>query len=129
MSCHLTLSTQHQTQPCRNINQIIILFSLSHELSIKINGERKDLDAHIAIINHGDIYEIENATHLVQLSIPIFYFYIEDTSFFNVTLTDIYCNQVTTSKHYYFNFYNKIRKIILTNKCALKSSKHYIKKQ
>lgn len=82
MSCHLTLSTQHQTQPCRNINQIIILFSLSHELSIKINGERKDLDAHIAIINHGDIYEIENATHLVQLSIPIFYFYIEDTSFF-----------------------------------------------
>lgn len=82
MSCHLTLFTQHQTQPCRNINQIIILFSLSHELSIKINGEIKDLDAHIAIINHGDIYEIENATHLVQLSIPIFYFYIEDTSFF-----------------------------------------------
>lgn len=82
MSCHLSLFTQHQTQPCRNINQIIILFSLSHELRIKINGELKDLDAHIAIINHGDIYEIKNATHLVQLNIPIFYFYIEDTSFF-----------------------------------------------
>ena len=59
MSCHLSLFTQHQTQPCRNINQIIILFSLSHELRIKINGELKDLDAHIAIINHGDIYEIK----------------------------------------------------------------------
>lgn len=82
MTCNLNLFHQYSTKPFRNINKVIILFSLTNDLNIKINGEVKDLDAHIAIINHGDIFEVENAHNIVQLMIPIFYFYVEDDDFF-----------------------------------------------
>lgn len=82
MTCNLNLFHQYSTKPFRNINKVIILFSLTNDLNIKINGEVKDLDAHIAIINHGDIFEVENAHNIVQLTIPIFYFYVEDDDFF-----------------------------------------------
>ena len=41
--------------PTRNINRIILMFSLTNHLEITINGETKDLDNHIAIINQADI--------------------------------------------------------------------------
>ena len=40
----------------RNINRIILMFSLTNHLEITINGETKDLDNHIAIINQADIF-------------------------------------------------------------------------
>ena len=58
------------------------MFSLTNDLKITINGETKDLDNHIAIINQTDIYYVNQSSNLVTLSIPVFYFYNEDNQFF-----------------------------------------------
>lgn len=68
--------------PTRNINRIILMFSLTNHLEITINGETKDLDNHIAIINQADIFYVNQSSNLVMLSIPVFYFYSEDENFF-----------------------------------------------
>ena len=110
MTCNLNLFHQYSTKPFRNINKVIILFSLTNDLNIKINGEVKDLDAHIAIINHGDIFEVENAHNIVQLTIPIFYFYVEDDDFSSAISIDIYYNLVVISKRLFYKLYNNIQR-------------------
>ena len=83
MSNSLLLHEHLTTAPSRNINYIIIYFSLTNELTITINGEKNDIHNHIAIVNQGDLFNIDHAKDLIELKIPIAYFYIEDNDFFN----------------------------------------------
>ena len=53
MSNSLLLHEHLTTAPSRNINYIIIYFSLTNELTITINGEKNDIHNHIAIVNQG----------------------------------------------------------------------------
>ena len=54
MTCHLNIYQQYHSPPTRNINRIILMFSLTNHLEITINGETKDLDNHIAIIGRAE---------------------------------------------------------------------------
>ncbi|HDH4837384.1 TPA: AraC family transcriptional regulator Rsp, partial [Staphylococcus aureus] len=67
----------------RNINNIMVLFSLTSKLNITINGETKDVSNYIILINHGDIYNINHGENIIELMIPVFYFYQQDDDFFN----------------------------------------------
>ncbi|MBJ6210942.1 AraC family transcriptional regulator Rsp, partial [Staphylococcus aureus] len=71
------------TIPSRNINNIMVLFSLTSKLNITINGETKDVSNYIILINHGDIYNINHGENIIELMIPVFYFYQQDDDFFN----------------------------------------------
>ncbi|SUM68904.1 transcription regulatory protein [Staphylococcus saccharolyticus] len=51
MTCHLNIYKQYHSPPTRNINRIILMFSLTNKLELTINGVTKDLGNHIAIIN------------------------------------------------------------------------------
>ncbi|TES15472.1 AraC family transcriptional regulator Rsp, partial [Staphylococcus epidermidis] len=82
MTCFLNIYKEYHSPPERNINRIILMFSLTNDLKITINGETKDLGNHIAIINQSDIYFINSASNLVLLSIPVIYFYSKDNKFF-----------------------------------------------
>ncbi len=79
LKIHHTLSTI----PSRNINNIMVLFSLTSKLNITINGETKDVSNYIILINHGDIYNINHGENIIELMIPVFYFYQQDDDFFN----------------------------------------------
>ncbi|UDI77594.1 AraC family transcriptional regulator Rsp [Staphylococcus taiwanensis] len=83
MSSNLQLYNRFTTTPTRNINYVILYFSLTNELTITINGVTKELYNHIAIINQGDLFNIDDSHHLIELKIPIAYFYLEDSDFFN----------------------------------------------
>ncbi|MGA4514835.1 AraC family transcriptional regulator Rsp [Staphylococcus caledonicus] len=83
MNSTLFLHKHITTIPTRNITDVILFFSLTNELTISINGETKDVHNHIAIINQGDFYHIKSAKNLVELKIPVIYFYLEDSDFFN----------------------------------------------
>ncbi|MCW1282044.1 AraC family transcriptional regulator Rsp, partial [Staphylococcus aureus] len=50
---------------------------------ITINGETKDVSNYIILINHGDIYNINHGENIIELMIPVFYFYQQDDDFFN----------------------------------------------
>ncbi|MBJ6188069.1 AraC family transcriptional regulator Rsp, partial [Staphylococcus aureus] len=65
------------------INNIMVLFSLTSKLNITINGETKDVSNYIILINHGDIYNINHGENIIELMIPVFYFYQQDDDFFN----------------------------------------------
>lgn len=65
----------------RNINHVLILFSLTNELEMTINGKYHQLSNHIAIINQGDLYQINKGRNLIELKIPMAYFYLEDAAF------------------------------------------------
>lgn len=82
MSCYLNIYKQYHSPPTRNINRIILMFSLTNDLKLTINGETKDLDNHLAIINQADIYYVNQSSNLLMLSIPVFYFFNEDDNFF-----------------------------------------------
>lgn len=103
MTCLLNIYKHHHSPPTRNINRIILMFSLTNDLKITINGETKDLDNHIAIINQTDIYYVNQSSNLVTLSIPVFIFIMKIINSLNVTLTDIYCNQVVSLKILFYN--------------------------
>ncbi|HDJ6067306.1 TPA: AraC family transcriptional regulator Rsp, partial [Staphylococcus aureus] len=60
-----------------------VLFSLTSKLNITINGETKDVSNYIILINHGDIYNINHGENIIELMIPVFYFYQQDDDFFN----------------------------------------------
>ncbi len=70
MSNSLLLHEHLTTAPSRNINYIIIYFSLTNELTITINGEKNDIHNHIAIVNQGDLFNIDHAKDLIELKIP-----------------------------------------------------------
>ncbi|HAR6889881.1 TPA: AraC family transcriptional regulator Rsp, partial [Staphylococcus aureus] len=53
------------------------------KLNITINGETKDVSNYIILINHGDIYNINHGENIIELMIPVFYFYQQDDDFFN----------------------------------------------
>lgn len=46
-------------------------------------GETKDVSNYIILINHGDIYNINHGENIIELMIPVFYFYQQDDDFFN----------------------------------------------
>ena len=79
--------------PTRNINRIILMFSLTNHLEITINGETKDLDNHIAIINQADIFvnQINPRTWLCSLFL-YFISIVRMKISSNVILIDIYFN-------------------------------------
>ncbi len=83
MSNSLRLHEHLTTAPLRNINYVILYFSLTNELTMTINGSKMEIHNHIAIVNQGDLYNINHANDLIELKIPIAYFYIEDNDFFN----------------------------------------------
>ncbi|MBE2132875.1 AraC family transcriptional regulator Rsp [Staphylococcus argenteus] len=83
MTCQLKIHHTLSTVPSRNINQIMVLFSLTNKLNITINGETKDVSNYIILINHGDIYNINHGENIIELKIPVFYFYQQDEDFFN----------------------------------------------
>lgn len=83
MTCQLKIHHTLSTIPSRNINNIMVLFSLTSKLNITINGETKDVSNYIILINHGDIYNINHGENIIELMIPIFYFYQQDDDFFN----------------------------------------------
>ncbi|HHO6225749.1 TPA: AraC family transcriptional regulator Rsp, partial [Staphylococcus aureus] len=56
---------------------------LTSKLNITINGETKDVSNYIILINHGDIYNINHGENIIELMIPVFYFYQQDDDFFN----------------------------------------------
>ncbi|HGZ9786679.1 TPA: AraC family transcriptional regulator Rsp, partial [Staphylococcus aureus] len=45
--------------------------------------ETKDVSNYIILINHGDIYNINHGENIIELMIPVFYFYQQDDDFFN----------------------------------------------
>lgn len=81
MTCQLKIHHTLSTIPSRNINKV--LFSLTSKLNITINGETKDVSNYIILINHGDIYNINHGENIIELMIPVFYFYQQDDDFFN----------------------------------------------
>ena len=81
MTCFLNIYKRISFSPERNINRIILMFSLTNDLKITINGETKDLGNHIAIINQSDIYFINSASNLVLLSIQLFIFIVKIINF------------------------------------------------
>ncbi|HBG9602080.1 AraC family transcriptional regulator Rsp [Staphylococcus aureus] len=83
MTCQLKIHHTLSTIPSRNINNIMALFSLTSKLNITINGETKDVSNYIILINHGDIYNINHGENIIELMIPVFYFYQQDDDFFN----------------------------------------------
>ncbi|HHE5933294.1 TPA: AraC family transcriptional regulator Rsp [Staphylococcus aureus] len=83
MTCQLKIHHTLSTIPSRNINIIMVLFSLTSKLNITINGETKDVSNYIILINHGDIYNINHGENIIELMIPVFYFYQQDDDFFN----------------------------------------------
>ncbi|MDN4125056.1 AraC family transcriptional regulator Rsp [Staphylococcus aureus] len=83
MTCQLKIHHTFSTIPSRNINNIMVLFSLTSKLNITINGETKDVSNYIILINHGDIYNINHGENIIELMIPVFYFYQQDDDFFN----------------------------------------------
>ncbi|HDC6165068.1 TPA: AraC family transcriptional regulator Rsp [Staphylococcus aureus] len=83
MTCQLKIHHTLLTIPSRNINNIMVLFSLTSKLNITINGETKDVSNYIILINHGDIYNINHGENIIELMIPVFYFYQQDDDFFN----------------------------------------------
>ncbi|MFT1893116.1 AraC family transcriptional regulator Rsp [Staphylococcus aureus] len=83
MTCQLKIHHTLSTIPSRNINNIMVLFSLTSKLNITINGETKDVSNYIILINHGDIYNINHGENIIELMIPVFYFYQPDDDFFN----------------------------------------------
>ncbi|MBR9629932.1 AraC family transcriptional regulator Rsp [Staphylococcus aureus] len=83
MTCQLKIHHTLSTIPSRNINNIMVLFSLTIKLNITINGETKDVSNYIILINHGDIYNINHGENIIELMIPVFYFYQQDDDFFN----------------------------------------------
>ncbi|HHO6020705.1 TPA: AraC family transcriptional regulator Rsp [Staphylococcus aureus] len=83
MTCQLKIHHTLSTIPRRNINNIMVLFSLTSKLNITINGETKDVSNYIILINHGDIYNINHGENIIELMIPVFYFYQQDDDFFN----------------------------------------------
>ncbi|HEI7927152.1 TPA: AraC family transcriptional regulator Rsp [Staphylococcus aureus] len=83
MTCQLKIHHTLSTRPSRNINNIMVLFSLTSKLNITINGETKDVSNYIILINHGDIYNINHGENIIELMIPVFYFYQQDDDFFN----------------------------------------------
>ncbi|MBU7670963.1 AraC family transcriptional regulator Rsp [Staphylococcus aureus] len=83
MTCQLKIHHTLSTIPSRNINNIMVLFSLTSKLNITINGETKDASNYIILINHGDIYNINHGENIIELMIPVFYFYQQDDDFFN----------------------------------------------
>ena len=85
------------SMPRRNINHVLTLFSLTNELEMTINGKYHQLSNHIAIINQGDLYQINKGRNLIELKIPMAYFYLEDATFLIATLMHISCNQVILS--------------------------------
>lgn len=86
MTCRLQIHHSLTTRPQRNINQIVILFSLTNQLNLTLNGQTKEANNHIMLINHADIYHINSSQNLVELTIPLFYFYQQHREFFNVYL-------------------------------------------
>lgn len=80
MTCQLKIHHTLSTIPSRNINNIMVLFSLTSKLNITINGE---VSNYIILINHGDIYNINHGENIIELMIPVFYFYQQDDDFFN----------------------------------------------
>lgn len=83
MTCQLKIHHTLSTIPSRNINNIMVLFSLTSKLNITINGETKYVSNYIILINHGDIYNINHGENIIELMIPVFYFYQQDDDFFN----------------------------------------------
>ncbi|HHB0220040.1 TPA: AraC family transcriptional regulator Rsp [Staphylococcus aureus] len=83
MTCQLKIHHTLSTIPSRNINNIMVIFSLTSKLNITINGETKDVSNYIILINHGDIYNINHGENIIELMIPVFYFYQQDDDFFN----------------------------------------------
>ncbi|HCY0447339.1 TPA: AraC family transcriptional regulator Rsp [Staphylococcus aureus] len=83
MTCQLKIHHTLSTIPSRNINNIMVLFSLTSKPNITINGETKDVSNYIILINHGDIYNINHGENIIELMIPVFYFYQQDDDFFN----------------------------------------------
>ncbi|MFH6035292.1 AraC family transcriptional regulator Rsp [Staphylococcus aureus] len=83
MTCQLKIHHTLSTIPSRNINNIMVLFSLTSKLNITINGETKDVSNYIILINHGDIYNINHGENIIELMIPVFYFYQQGDDFFN----------------------------------------------
>ncbi|HHP5373058.1 TPA: AraC family transcriptional regulator Rsp [Staphylococcus aureus] len=83
MTCQFKIHHTLSTIPSRNINNIMVLFSLTSKLNITINGETKDVSNYIILINHGDIYNINHGENIIELMIPVFYFYQQDDDFFN----------------------------------------------
>lgn len=83
MTCQLKIHHTLSTIPSRNIDNIMVLFSLTSKLNITINGETKDVSNYIILINHGDIYNINHGENIIELMIPVFYFYQQDDDFFN----------------------------------------------
>lgn len=47
MTCQLKIHHTLSTIPSRNINNIMVLFSLTSKLNITINGETKDVSNYI----------------------------------------------------------------------------------
>ena len=74
MTCQLKIHHTLSTIPSRNINNIMVLFSLTSKLNITINGETKDVSNYIILINHGDIYNINHGENIIELMIPVFIF-------------------------------------------------------
>ncbi|MFZ8094236.1 AraC family transcriptional regulator Rsp [Staphylococcus aureus] len=83
MTCQLKIHHTLSTIPSRNINNIMVLFSLTSKLNITINGETKDVSNYIILITHGDIYNFNHGENIIELMIPVFYFYQQDDDFFN----------------------------------------------
>ena len=84
MSSTLFLHENITSMPRRNINHVLILFSLTNELEMTINGKHHPLSNHIAIINQGDLYQINKGRNLIELKIPMAYFYLEDSAFYQI---------------------------------------------
>ncbi|PTI73527.1 AraC family transcriptional regulator [Staphylococcus succinus] len=88
------------TNTRRCINQVIVLFSLNHQLNIVINGKYESANTDVIIINHNDLFQIKYATALVELALPIQQFNTVHQSFFNNYYNFKQLTSIDTIKHH-----------------------------
>ncbi|MCG7338147.1 AraC family transcriptional regulator Rsp [Staphylococcus sp. ACRSN] len=94
----------------RCIGKIKLLFSLNHQLQIKLNGKNIAFNQTLVIINHNDLYEIIHAEHLVEVNIPLQLFNVIDDTFFNYYFNFKLLKSENYIKHYIFCIIEKLNK-------------------
>lgn len=72
MRCTIHFYNDYTRTTSRCLNHLIIYFSLSNDLNVRLNGKTIALDDNVLIINHNDLYTILGGTQIIKIKIPLF---------------------------------------------------------
>lgn len=105
MKSTLTILHDIKAPMRRCLNEIIILLPLTESNIININGSLRTFK-HGLIINHGDLYQHVQTSHLLSLSIPLTLF-VERDVLFSHSYLDYNLVQSKTKLHQWLTYYLK----------------------